>query len=559
MSGHSGRVGMLRRLLTVGTADDLGAVGLPVGGLEVEWEWSQWAEGFRPIAGDRISALGYHVIDCGHAINSEIHPPIAVAVQRPLPVLLPPTTALERGQPPVPIGTNVYVPGVITDVFVHLDGGDILACRDNSLHQSRRIPRNNPVGITTPCVAQPDGLGVPFTFHVYLPVNPQRIVRGLAGGSPPVPALYTAVVDAPEAPAGTGTSLPLQIVDTTHLDSDTPYVTVSVDISQLRAGARYAKRLVAAWVYPDIAGTNYGLRALRVGLDSLVVTDDGDGNLPFNGGDWRFWIGYANAVRPWTRVITCDGCVNRQTYTPSASVFRTGVLAPDGVFAGEILQFDLFPASTTRLRMTGYDQDTFGSDDVGEVDTYVGGTGRDVEYSSCNDNTAGTTGLNPSNSGCAGYVAYLNVTPGQTPVASTLSAQARAFLTRLLVGAPLLRNLPVVASPELYTPRVARRAGGRGPRGGTVSARVLPLTSHREVEGERWQDAFAPARLRGASDAFVAGLRTRVLAVLGAHPSAATRAKVRADLARVKASLPPALYQHHLCDLETGRPCALAR
>jgi hypothetical protein len=521
----------LRRLLMDDNASDKGSFGLPFGGMEFEWEWPQWAEAFRPLTGDRISALGYHVIDCAHSINTEIHPPIAVAVHRPLPVLLPKSASLENGKPAVPIGSNIYVPGIVTDIFVNLNGARALDCVNNSLRQSKSD--------SPPCVPQPDHLDRAFEFNVYLPVNPQRIVNSLMHNNPPVPALFTQFVDPPEAPAGIRSDIQFRIVDTTHLDSDTPYFTVSVDISQMRSGETAAKRLISAWVYPDITGRNYGLRALRLRLDQLEVTDTGD---TVGSGEWRFWLGYPNAVRPWTRLIKCDGCVDQKTYSPSDSIFEPGALGAGGLLKGEILEFhDFFPFSLGRLRLTGYEQDTFGSDDVGEVDNFVEGGGfRSV----CEDQTAGEV-VPTGRSGCAGYNVQMITEPGQTPVSSVLSPQTKQFLNRLLVGKPSLTVIDQVSDSELYA--------------GQITARIARLTMGREVESERWQEAFKnlSADITGSQDPdlYVKSMRQRVVHVLGPNPTPQHRAKVIADLLQVKPSVPPALYQKYLCDLETGNAC----
>jgi hypothetical protein len=525
----------LRRLLMDDNASDKGSAGLPFGGMEVEWEWPQWAEGFRPLVGDRISALGYHVIDCGHAINTELHPPIAVAVHRPLPVKLPDFVSLENGKPVVHIGSNIYVPGIITDIFVNLNGADILNCVGDSLRQS--------TSDSPPCVPQPDQPGIPFAFNVYLPVNPQRIVKSVMHNDPPVPALFRQFVDPPEAPGGLISDIQFQIIDDTHLDSDIPYFTVSVDISKMRTGQMASKRLISAWVYPDITGKNYGLRALRLRLDQLQVTDTGD----IRSGDWKLWLGYRNAVRPWTRLINCEDCVDQKTYSFADSIFESGALGTGGLLKGEILEFRNFsPFSLGRLRLTGYEQDTFGGDDVGEVDAFVGGPGQFVLQSFCEDQAQGS--INPADSGCAGYIAHIIVEPGQTPVSSVLDPQTKKFLNSLLVGKPSLSIIDTVSDSQLYA--------------GKVTARIARLTSRREVEAERWQDAFKPGRLSAVitrsqdPDLYVKSLRQRVVHVLGTNPTPKYRAKVRADLLKVKPSIPPALYQKHLCDLETGQACA---
>jgi hypothetical protein len=81
------------------------------------------------------------------------------------------------------------------------------------------------------------------------------------------------------------------------------------------------------------------------------------------------------------------------------------------------------------------------------------------------------------------------------------------------------------------------------------------------VEAESWQPAFAPQatsdaiQKSGDPDAYAKDMRTRVLYALGPNPSIRQRGKVRADLQRIKKSVPPALYQKYLCDLEFGKPC----
>jgi hypothetical protein len=556
----------LRRLLVDDTPRDKGPENpeLPFGGLEVEWEWPQWLEGFRPLAGDRMSALGFHVVDCGHDIATEIHPPIAVATHRVLPVQLPTSTSLEEGQPAVPIGSNLYVPGIVTDIFVNFSGGKVLECAHGSLAQPVEVvdPTHEPPVTFPHCVPQADQPGIPFTFNVYLPINPQRVIKSLVGGTPPIPALFTQIVNHPDAPPGARIDIPVTIVDRqSHLDSDTPYITVSVDISNMRAGQVFVKRLISAWVYPDFSGHNFGLEALRLRLDRLEVTDTGDS---IGAGDTRLWVGFPNAVRPWTRLIFCDDCVDQKTYSSSdlqAVSFRAGrngiagqlggpALGTGGALKGELLRFkDFFPFSRGRLRMTGYEQDTFGSDDVGEVDSFLGGPGPFLldAFSTCDNQTAGTLGINPANSGCAAYVAHFIVEAGQTPVAGVLSPQARAFISRLMVGKPLLTTSVQITDSELFA--------------GPVTSRVARLTRHRVVESELWQDAFEPAALAlhlaepKNAENVVKTLRAQALQMLGAHPTPRQRTKVKADLQKLKPSIPVALYQKFLCDLETGQPC----
>ena len=529
----------------------VGGFRLDEGALKAEWEWPEWDEGFRPLIGDRISVLGYHVIDCGHEINTEIHPPVAVAVHRPLPVRLPEVGQLEQGKPPAPIGTNVVVPGIVTDIWVHLRGGDALECLGDSLRQSRvvKVTVGGQTFERVECVPQPNLPDLPgqFTFHVYLPVNPLIRIRKVMKGDPPVPALFTLTVNHPETPAGARTDLALQI-DPSHATGieDQPYLTVTIDISKMRGGESFAKRLISAWVYPDLSGTNFGLQASRVRLTELRVIDDGD-ELPGNSGDWRLWVGYPNAQRPWTRLII--NSVDEKTYSPTDSVFVPGALDFRGALKGDFLRFTDFGSETTgRLRLTGYEQDTFGSDDVGEVTDDLPAPGQTLPpfKSFCvPENETITDKI--VNSGCAAYTARFAVEPSQAPTQARLSREAEAFLNKLLIGEPSLNLIPPITDSGLFA--------------GPVTAAILPFTSHREVEPERWQETFKPGKLvdglaRSKSpDAFMKDIRRHVENVLGTNPTPQLRAKVAADLRKLKPSIPAALYQRYWCELETGRPC----
>ena len=79
-------------------------------------------------------------------------------------------------------------------------------------------------------------------------------------------------------------------------------------------------------------------------------------------------------------------------------------------------------------------------------------------------------------SGCASYNAHMIIEPGQTPASSVLSPQTKQFLNRLLVGEPSLATITGVGDTELYA--------------GQITARIHRLTGGREVESERWQEAF---------------------------------------------------------------------
>jgi hypothetical protein len=521
-----------RKLLVADTPIDKSAL-LPLGGLEIEWEDREYPEPFRAIAGDRVSAFGFHIIDCGHEKYTEIHPPIAMAVHRPRPIVLPEfVDAFEEGQPGRRrLGTNIVTLGIVTDIWVNFRGGQALDCEEAALHR--------PGG---PCVPQPVANGAIFRFHVYLPINPATRVAN--ANLPPIarPALFTAIEDHPQAGSlGARTDLPIRIVRK-RLDVDAPFLEVEVDLSGVATGERFAKRIRNAWVYPDATGTNFDLRALRARLKHLKVTNDGD----FEGdGDWRFWAGFPSLDRPWTRLIDCSGCVEEKTYTPGSSVFRSGALGAEGAFGGELL---LLKGQTVPLQFNGFDGDAVTSDDTGTVIESIRREGSFSKGSVCNDQTVGgTNDLDPSNSGCGAYSVAWEFVTTPTPLRATLSPEGHEFAKRLMVRTGDAIALPDLVDAELY-------------RNDVISPAKRALTDDRKGEVEAWQAALATNRLKAelqpaAAEKLAAELRKHVMEELGPNPSPRQRRKVAMELRELKNVLPPAVYKKHLCDLETGTTC----
>src|SRR6185503_19226630 len=174
-------------------------------------------------------------------------------------------------------------------------------------------------------------------------------------------------------------------------------------------------------VYPDITGKNFGLQALKIGITSLHVENDGDGE-PFSDGDWRLWAAIPSTTKPWTRLIDCGGCVEEETYSPTSGIWRSGALARDGTL-GEVM---LFANQSGLLQTSGFEEDLITSDDTGTViEGYRGPFSSPRQgFSTCNDQTVANNPVNPSNiqnSGCAEYSIKVSVTPSTTPVTATLS------------------------------------------------------------------------------------------------------------------------------------------
>ena len=531
----------LRHLLVHDTPTDKGVL-LPFGGLEIEWEGLELPEPFRAVNGDRISALGYHVIDCGHEKYTEIHPPVAVAVHRPRAVLLPGAVAFADNGPVEPLGTNVIVPGIVTDIWANLRGGQALNCESAAIHISARI--GPPLAPVVPCVRQPTTAGKSFVFHIYLPPSPAHRLQQLGKTPAFVPNLHVSITDHPEAVRlGARRDVPVTIIEK-RLEGDTPYVVIAVDISRMSTGQKFAKRISSAWVYPDLRGENFGLRALRARLNALKVTDDGE---PFFKGDadWKLWVVLPAIDQPWTRLIDCGGCVEEKTYSPSSAVWKAGAIPPDGGLGGEML---LFSGQFGSIQFTGYEEDVLTSDDVGNVFDALSLLITRTARSTCNDQTVGgLSSLDPSTSGCAGYDVNYTVAAGRTPVAATVSPQATAAFQRLMVRSAESKQAPLSIESELY-------------RNDSISAARRALTTERRGDFESWQANSTTARLGSElrtpeGEAMVKALRARVRQILGPQPTAKHRRKVAMELRELKKSVPPELYRKHLCDLETGTAC----
>lgn len=138
--------------------------------MEVEWESNYLPRTMRPSAGDRISAFGFHTYDCHHSpISTEIHPPVLTAVHRSRAVRIPDGWGPPGG---APLGTNIWVPGIITDIWANVSAGEISSnCSSTGLHQEWRIIRG-------PCIQSPHPIRRSYSFNVYLPENPQaRVAR----------------------------------------------------------------------------------------------------------------------------------------------------------------------------------------------------------------------------------------------------------------------------------------------------------------------------------------------------------------------------------------------
>ena len=155
------------------------------GYVKTEWEMGSMPALFWPSPpsgddtvqpGDRTSVFGYWIFDCGHdRFKTEIHP---AGGRGGAASTAGPDACPRSGPPGFPngFGSNVWVPGIVTDIWFNRHSGENADCGDTALQPAR--------GRHAGRVAceQPHPLGRKFTFNVYLPLSPQQ--RALQLGIP---------------------------------------------------------------------------------------------------------------------------------------------------------------------------------------------------------------------------------------------------------------------------------------------------------------------------------------------------------------------------------------
>jgi hypothetical protein len=326
--------------------------------LKSEWERNSLPDRFQPTPGegdhlpDRVSSYGFWIIDCGHPnhLNTEMHPPVGLAVQRPRPVQIPETFRAPGF--PNGFGSNIWVPGVVADIWFNADSGGSGDCRHRtSLHQP--FPR---LPFPFDCLGNLHPLNRQFTFNVYLPRSPQQLARALGRNAPPVP-LYISLDR-----LNVGTGGPEPTVEQVPDGNGGTFLRVTVDLSTF-TDSTYARRLSVAWAYPS--PDNWGASRWRITLNSLKVNNDSE-PLPFDDGDWRLYFNTNNVDQEWTELFSCS-CIDEKTYTLNVSTGRFGGagthptrsrnLGPDPV---------VFPGQPILVHATGYDDEVKG-DNVGTV------------------------------------------------------------------------------------------------------------------------------------------------------------------------------------------------
>ena len=355
-------------------------------GLDIEWETSDFPQNTRPGNGDRASAIGYWIHDCAHGqFASEIHPPVMLAVHRPRAIHIPDNPASHiLDWPGGPVGSNVYAPGILTELYINRLAGKMMQCGRTALHQAGHLVPN-PISSDPPelratgaCIEDPSPVsGYRYSFNIYLPLSPKATLERIGvTGLPDIPLYFDVIRNGPNP-------IPITLVPVT--EGDVTYLHATVDLSGLSpdATAPQTAQIVAAWVYP--ATDNWDLANWRVQLDSVTVHNDADGF--FRGeGEWNMFF-HVNDAAPlstrheWTRII------NQRITDHTVTVGPGGTLIPVGppldftfngrpwstggdVSADRRLGPDLmlFPGQMIQVHTSGYESDTFSSDSLALVD-----------------------------------------------------------------------------------------------------------------------------------------------------------------------------------------------
>jgi hypothetical protein len=401
--------------------------------MEMELETNHLPRELRPTSGDRAATIGYWIFDCGHEFQTEIHPAVGLAVQRPRYVQVPPS--FHPPGFPNGMGSNITVPGVVTDVQFNPHSGEITNdCSTTGLHQppvTATVTVGNPphqvqVKADGPCIREPHPLNRRFTFNVYLPRNPQLRAREL-GLDPPAVPLYVG----PQAGPGGGPGPAMEFKQDAAGHS---WLQVTFDLTNY-TGNGFSYRIAAAWAYPQ--PQNWGAKRWRVHLSNFKVYEDAEPDNPgpdIDGGDWRVYFNVNNRDREWTRVFKCDGCVDEGDVKNLNMDTGGSGLGPDPV---------LFPGESIFIHTTGYDDEVDG-DDIGTVFLRMPQRNTGSDVTAYSQGGAGIYHLNFSiRQGAA--VPGATLTSEATQLLSAYTLRARPQCLNAQVKAATTR--PVVARP----------------------------------------------------------------------------------------------------------------
>jgi len=343
----------------------------------VEWERQYFPERVRPTEGDWISAIGYWIYDCDHEKKTEIHPPVLLATQRARAIKLPESAGA---------GSDIYVPGIVTDIWVNARAGDITgACARTGLHDAASNP------ILDRCLPDsgensPNPIKRVYNFNIYLPRSPKAVMAAIGQTAPSVPLSLEGCNDAGKPVCEIATA------------GGVTYLKVTIDLTN-HQGETWEGRITAGWAHA--APDNWEAKSWDVRVTSLDVNDDGD---TWSDGDWRFWINTNNGDSEWTKIFDCDGCVHgKETFDniPWSTNTTDNRLGPSIV---------LFPNQHIRLATRGFESERF-DDSIASLSLSL-------------NQWEVTNGSAVANNGTGKYTMYYQVLPGPELKPAQLSPAA---------------------------------------------------------------------------------------------------------------------------------------
>ncbi len=335
--------------------------------LTCEAQYDTVPDRFCPVEGDRISLWGFHVIEGGNdAFKTAIHPAVGWAVHRNRPIRIPDNAVfpfdLHSNTVVSAAGSNLYVPGVCSDLWFNSDAGGALRSAAG-LATSQSCTCHHAI-VTAPIQRS-------YDFNVYLPKNPGQVFAEVGISKPRAP-LHVSISN----PYGSPGPDPSYTRVTESANGVTyEYLRVHLDLSSF-THSNYSRRIEAAWVYPK--ADNWGLEQWHVSLDRLDVHDDLDSKARFPGsdGDWVLWMMLPGADQSWTRVR--DGVNNTHGTTVFSPAWQTGgadpVLrrAPLSLDPGRRLGPDVLTFNrSVRFWMGGFEADEADGDPIAGVEAGV--------------------------------------------------------------------------------------------------------------------------------------------------------------------------------------------
>ncbi len=354
--------------------------------LGCEAQGNKIPERLRPVEGDRVSLFGFWILDCGHEpFYTEIHPIVGWAVHRNRPVRIPDNATfsfnLVSNTVTSTAGNNLYVPGIVTDLWFNADAGEATGGDNSSLAQPARCNPNyaaclaaNP-GHPERCPYYLDAdnhitqspIRLEYDFNIYLPKNPSDVFAEVGQVRPRAPLYVT--ISNPHASDGPPPTITRMTETTNGVTYE--YLKVHLDLRN-HPFSTYSRRIEAAWVYPK--ADNWGLAQYRVALNKLDVYNDLDSKASWPGsdGDWLLWLMLPGADQAWTRIL--DGFNNvhgTMTFNPpwqtgsSDSAFQRPPLSldPQRRLGPDVLSFSPY----VNFWMGGYEADSGYDEDPGRI------------------------------------------------------------------------------------------------------------------------------------------------------------------------------------------------